>query len=65
MGLVCVTFYSKVIGIKSVLQSWVSTHYNHIAIILQSSDQIGVPIWSGQMFVLVFTQQQTSIVTTD
>lgn len=65
---VCVwPFYSKLVGIKSdanLFQSWVSPHYNHIAITLQSSDQIGVPILSGLMFVLVFSQRHTGILTT-
>lgn len=70
------TSHCKIISVKSVcksvLQSWLSTHHNHIAITLECSDQIRVPIYlfiyffgQGQMFVLFSTRQQTNVVTTD
>lgn len=44
----------------SAVQSWVSTHYNHIAITYKSSDHV-VPVLPRQMSVLILT----SIVTSD
>lgn len=50
-----VTSRCKIISVqsvcKSVLQSWLSTHHNHIAITLECSDQIGVPIY---LFIYIF-----------